>query len=178
MGAPSGSPTQVRGRTDWSFVSETFSLSLEGPLGAIPVNWGWVPNGGWTVRGVHEGIRAFTDAFAHMVFPGSGLGGSLRNASGCLGRHEIHFCRELARSRLRDFVNDSLSESCIVESGLFDRGELLRVLNRWQRGEQGAYPTLVAALDISMAVRLFSQSPSLLTAPRSGRLPRHVSRIQ
>jgi hypothetical protein len=139
---------------------------LTGPIGTMPLNWGWLPRGGWRLDTAIGGMAALTDAFIHKALAGNAYGARFAGFLGVKGRHEYVFSQELARTRLSVFVADTLTDPRAVDNGLFDRKFLRRILDQWTKGVDKVFPALAAALDIALADASFVRRPGCTEVKR------------
>ena len=166
--SPSGSKFRMRLRDlKHRFVGEPEERSFQrrlvrrsgGFAAECPVNWGWRPSGGISPMGSALGAATLFG----MVARAKGLdAGALRRPlafARLADLHDFRDSRRWLRDALRDFTNDTLSSQSIRESDLFDWNVLQPVLEDHFTGRRDHYSTVVFALDVALAQRLFCERP-------------------
>lgn len=168
-GSPSSSKLKMRLRDlRHRFVGEPEERSFQRTLvkrdggfaAECPVNWGWKPSGGVSPTGFALGGATFVGMFARA----KGLdNGALRGPLSLTGLPSLHDFRESRRwlkESMRTFAHDLLTEQATRNADLFDANELTRVMDDHFAGRTDAYHTIVFAMDLALANRLFVARPA------------------
>jgi hypothetical protein len=164
-GAPSSNKLRMRLRdVSHRFFGEpaprSFQLQLIRQAGGFaarcPVNWGWRPTGGLSLPAFSRGVAALFGMYARAT----GLDSGLFPSSALLERlaqfHDFRNARRWLRTALREYTLDTLNSRAVRDSDLFDWLALQRVLHEHFCGRKDHYQTVVYALDLALASRLFT----------------------
>lgn len=161
---PSGSMLHMRLRDlKHRFLGEPERVSFQrtlvhrmgGAASTIPINWGWLPAGGVSPVGLAMGVATLMG----MAARAKGLDdGPLRRPlqwTGLPALHDFHETRRWLRVDLKEFVLATLGSQRVLDSDLFDRVRLDRVLEEHFGGVRDHYQTVTLALDLALAQRQF-----------------------
>ncbi len=165
-GAPSGNKLRMRMR-DLSHrffgepESRSFQLKLVKQAGGFaaecPVNWGWRPTGGMSLPAFSRGVATLFGMYARA----KGLDSGLFPGSAFLGRlaefHDFRNARSWLRTALREYTMDVLNTRAVRDSDLFNWKALQPVLDDHFAGRKDHYHTVVYAMDLALANRLFTE---------------------
>jgi len=133
-------------------------LSQGGYVAKCPINWGWRAKGGISLSGLGLGVLALCDAYACRSNPLSKMmaqGLALINAA---GMHVFKQYDDWLTVYLHDFVHDTLCSKQVLESGLLNRKKINQLLNEYYSEKKPRAKDLIAALDVSLAIKHFSAS--------------------
>jgi hypothetical protein len=81
--------------------------------------------------------------------------------------HDFRNARRWLSESLREYTLDVLASRRVKESGLFDWATLQPLLDEHFAGARNHYPTVVFALDLALADRLFSQRTAIAPTVRT-----------
>jgi hypothetical protein len=141
-------------RKDRSFQRKLVA-EVGGYVASCPINLGWRPRGGVSLSGLGMGLLAFADMTASSHLPASRLSGAILEMTGIRGLHETKMYRSWLNDGLKDFVHDTLRSQTTRQSGLFNVAELDRLLREHFTLGKDLHRTIIAALDLALAYRLF-----------------------
>lgn len=131
-------------------------LSQGGYVAKCPINWGWRAKGGISLSGLGLGMLALCDAYARRSNPLSKImakGLALINAE---GMHVFKQYDDWLAIHLHDFVHDTLCSKQVLESGLLNRKKIDQLLIEYYSEKKPRAKDLIAALDLSLAIKHFS----------------------
>lgn len=125
------------------------------PLGDdVPINWGWRPRGGLSVRWNPDALRTAADAVVSKLsrqLPA--LRPPLMRLSRAMGRpSSLVAWPDMLRGPLRSLAYDTLLSNQVVESGLFNAKQLRAALDDHYRGEADHYSTIYRCLEIALGI--------------------------
>lgn len=160
---PSGSRIRMRLRDlEHRFLGEPEERSFQrrlvrrsdGAAAQVPVNWGWRPSGGMSVPGLVRGVATLGGMYARA----KGLDGRGAALNRLAELHDFRNSRRWLRDVLRDYTFDQLTTQRVRESGLFDTAALHSLLDEHFVRGRDHYHSVVFALDIALADRLFCRA--------------------
>jgi hypothetical protein len=139
--------------------AHSFQRTLVNRIGGFaahcPVNWGWRPDGGVSVRGTLMGAATLVG----MAARAKGLdAGALSRPLAWTGLPALHDFREGRRwlhEDLHEFTLDTLGSHAIRDANLFDWSILAPLLHSYFRGNHEHFETVLFALDVGMAQEIF-----------------------
>jgi hypothetical protein len=141
--------------------SRSFQRTLVRRIGGFasrcPVNWGWRPAGGVSPLGLAYGAATLLGMFSRATGLDAGI---LRGALASTGLPSLHDFREgrrWLRHDLAALTNDVLRSRSLREAEVFDWLTLDRVLVEHFEGRRDHFETVLFALDVGFAHRLFLQ---------------------
>lgn len=141
-------------RKDRSF-QRTLIAEVGGYVASCPINLGWRPRGGVSLSGLGWGLLTFADMTASSHLPAARVSSAILEMTGMRGLHETKFYRNWLNDGLKDFVHDTLRSQGTRQSGLFNVGELDRLLYEHFSQGKDLHRTIIAALDLALAYRVF-----------------------
>jgi len=156
------------GRARWRdmyhrFVGESKDRSFQrklisevgGYVASCPINLGWRPRGGVSLRGLGMGLLTFADMTASSHLPASRLTGAILEMTGVRGLHETKMYKHWLKDQLKDFVHDTLRSQRTRQSGLFNVARLDSLLLEHFSLGRDRHRTIIAALDLALAHSVF-----------------------
>ena len=153
-------PSEARRRREMGNFWATRSFQREliaevgGAVSRVPVNWGWLPQGGISARGLALGFGGLCDL---------ALGSGAARRPGCdrLRRclcvdelAEFDRVRHFYRDPMPDFVRDTLRSAVVRHPDIFDRTVLGRLIDDGF-GDRRNHATITFALDLALAAQNF-----------------------
>jgi hypothetical protein len=162
-GQPSSSKLRMRLRDlRHRFIGEPEERSFQRTLvhrqggfaAECPVNWGWKPKGGVSPAGAVMGSATLVGMYARAK---GWDGGMLRTPMRITGLPGLHDFRESVTwlREMPDYTKDVLLSTRMRDAGIFDMKVLQPMVENHFSGRGDAYHTLVFALDLALAYRLF-----------------------
>ena len=124
----------------------------------IPINWGWLAHGGWSIPWVIEASQAALDSAVVKYSSGSGFTARLARAVPESFRRPYGLVRwpEILRGPLREFVNDTVRSERAAQSGAFARTGVNEMLDSFYAGDSAQYGSVVRALELACASQVLS----------------------
>jgi len=124
----------------------------------IPINWGWLANGGWSIPWVIEASQAALDSAVVKYSSGSGLTARLARAVPESFRRPYGLVRwpGILRGPLSEFVNDTVRSERAAQSGAFARTGVNEMLDSFYAGDSAQYGSVVRALELACASQVLS----------------------
>jgi len=126
---------------------------LGGFAADCPINWGWRAAGGRSARGTAHGLLALVG----MVASSRGVddGPLTPLVAPAVALHDFRHPRRWLRTTLREFAGDWLRSRAFLESGISDPARLEKALDEHYSGARDHHTSLVFALDLALAHKLF-----------------------
>lgn len=126
-----------------------------GAVASTPINWGWTTRGGFSVKGLYYGFKAFSDIVIGNRLnriPGMPF---LLKASGIKGFSSFHTQHILYTQDMQQYIKEVFSRKGVRECGLFDTERLDYLINHGFSGTSH-YHEIVLTLDLALASENFS----------------------
>jgi len=139
-------------------VSQSFQrafLAREDRAGEdVPINWGWLPGGGWSPSWSLATLKSAADAAALKAARKSPrFEKHLRWISTRLGRPSALVAwPDVLKSHLRDLSYDTLRSTTVRQSGLLEPLPMNRLLDDHFSGRKSSHSTIFSLLDISLGI--------------------------
>jgi hypothetical protein len=163
-GAPSSSKLKMRLRDlRHRFLGEPEERSFQRTLvkrdggfaSECPVNWGWKPSGGISPTGFALGGATFVGMFARAKGLDNGVLRGPLNLTGLPSLHDFRESRRWLKESMHQFARDLLTSQETRNADLFEANEMTRVMDDHFAGRSDAYHTIVFAMDLALANRVF-----------------------
>jgi hypothetical protein len=120
----------------------------------VPLNWGWRAAGGGSPKWQARAIASAADAAMIKYSSKSGVSQPLAKWLGSkLGRRSaLVDWPALVKGRLREIARDAFSSRSVRQAGIFDAGQLERVLDEHFSGKHDHHATVSRCLEIALGI--------------------------
>jgi hypothetical protein len=124
-----------------------------GPLAKVPINAGWLVDGGWSWPSALSGMREIA-SLMNQRFGIALLSPSKDHGSGepSRGSGTVNW-RRLVTEQLRTLILDTLMSASVSQAGVFDQRKLNLALDEHFSGKADHYETVVSATEVGLALQ-------------------------